>query len=358
MEARFDNERPDPPAPAEKTALASDPGGRRPTNVVSNLLSGLQRQGEVGFVARYALLGVWILLGVLFTILVGSQFLSHGTVNTVFGTQEPLVFLGMAAVIVLSVGEFDLSIASLLGLSATLVPVLVVNHGWSPLAASLLAIGAAGAAGAVNAYIIVVIGIDAIVVTLGMATLLAGLASKFSDNTAVGGLSTSFATIANTQVAGLPITFFYGIGLVLAVAYVMRFTALGRHMGFVASNREVARLAGVRVTGIRIGAYIASGLICGTGGVFLAASVGGFDSTTSSSYLLPALSATFLGTAVIRPGKFNPIGTFIGIYLLATGIVGLELVGASGWITDVFYGAGLVLAVVIATLTRRRTLRA
>jgi len=92
------------------------------------------------------------------------------------------------------------------------------------------------------------------------------------------------------------------------------------------------------------------------GPVLLTAGIGGFDSTTSSTYLLPALSATFLGTAAIQPGRFNPIGTFVGIYFLATGIVGLELLGASGWISDVFYGAALILAVVVATITRRRTL--
>jgi ribose transport system permease protein len=61
-----------------------------------------------------------------------------------------------------------------------------------------------------------------------------------------------------------------------------------------------------------------------------------------------------LGTAVIQPGRFNPIGTFVAIYFLATGIIGLELLGASGWVSDVFYGGVLVIAVTIATVIRRR----
>jgi len=337
-------------------SVTSDPLEQRRSGVPKRVLALFRGEGETGFAARYALIGVWVALAVLLSALVGGAFLSSGTLTTILGTQQPLVFLGMALVITLAIGEFDLSIASMLGLSATIVPVLVTSHGWAPLPASLVAIGSAMAAGAVNALVIVVVGIDAIVVTLGMATLLLGLASKISDGTAVGGLSSSFASISNTQVLGLPITFFYGVALVLAVAYVMRFTPLGRHMRFVGANREVSRLAGVRVRRIRIGAYIASGLICGVGGVLLTAGIGGFDSTTSSTYLLPALSATFLGTAAIQPGRFNPIGTFIGIYFLATGIVGLELLGASGWISDVFYGAALILAVVVATITRRRTL--
>jgi ribose transport system permease protein len=61
-----------------------------------------------------------------------------------------------------------------------------------------------------------------------------------------------------------------------------------------------------------------------------------------------------LGTAVIQPGRFNPIGTFVAIYFLATGIIGLELLGAAGWVSDVFYGGVLVIAVTVATVLRRR----
>ena len=57
----------------------------------------------------------------------------------------------------------------------------------------------------------------------------------------------------------------------------------------------------------------------------------------------------FLGTAIVMPGQFNPMGTFLGIYFLETGILGLQLLGYSGWVQDAFYGAGLVAAVTVAT---------
>jgi ribose transport system permease protein len=345
-----------PTAPMDESEERLDVDRPLDPGTPERVLGVFRRTEQADFLARFALVGVWIALAGVFAILVGGTFLSSGTLKTIFGGQEPLVFLGMAAVVTFAVGEFDLSIAALLGLSATLVPVLVTNEGWAPLPASLVAVAAAVAAGSINSIIIVILGIDAIIVTLGMATFLSGVSSLFSGSVANGGLSSSFASIANQQVLGLPITFFYGVALVLALTYLMRFTPLGRHMNFVGANREVARLAGVRVRRIRMGSYIASGLICGVGGVLLAASVGGFDSTTAPTYLLPALSATFLGTSAIWPGKFNPIGTFIGIYLLATGIVGLQLLGASGWVSDVFYGAGLVTAVIVATVTRRRSL--
>jgi ribose transport system permease protein len=315
--------------------------------------------GQESFAGRYALVGVWVLVAGFFAVVEPGTFLTSGTFQTIFGSQQALVFLGMAAVVTFAVGEFDLSISAIMGLAATLVPVLAVTHGWSPLMASVAAVAACMAVGALNGFIVVVLGIDAIITTLGMGTFILGITSGISHSEAVSGLSNSFGNVANRVVAlGLPISFFYGLALALFIAYVMRFTALGRHMAFVGANREVARLAGVRVARIRIGAYVTSGLLCGLGGVLVAASVGGFDPNSSPTYLLPALSATFLGTAVVRPGRFNPMGTLVAIYFLVTGIVGLQLLGYTGWVSDVFYGAALVLAVIVSTITRRRTLGA
>jgi ribose transport system permease protein len=315
--------------------------------------------GQDSFAGRYALVGVWALVAGFFAVVEPGTLLTSGTFQTIFGSEQALVFLSMAAVVTFAVGEFDLSISAILGLAATLVPVLVVVHGWSPLMASVAAVAACMAVGALNGFIVVVLGIDAIITTLGMGTFILGITSGFSHSEAVSGLSNSFGNVANNVVAlGLPISFFYGLALALFIAYVMRFTALGRHMAFVGANREVARLAGVRVARIRIGAYVTSGLLCGLGGVLLAASVGGFDPNSSPTYLLPALSATFLGTAVIKPGRFNPLGTLVAIYFLVTGIVGLQLLGYTGWVSDVFYGAALVVAVIVSTITRRRTLGA
>ena len=328
-----------------------EPDGR------ASFMARFHRPGEGSVLSRYALVGVWLAVALFYAVIEPDTLLTTGTFQTIFGSQTALVFMAMAAVVTFAVGEFDLSISALFGVAATVVTVLVVKHGWSPMMSSVVAILVTSAIGFVNGMIVVRLGIDAIITTLGMGTLLLGLTSGFSDSQAVSGLSDSFAQIADTTALfGLPIAFFYGVALAGLIAYVMRYTALGRHMAFVGANREVARLAGVRVARIRIGAYVTSGLLCGIGGVLVAATVGGFDSNSSPTYLLPALSATFLGTAAIRPGRFNPIGTMVAIYFLVTGIVGLQLLGYTGWVSDVFYGAALIIAVIVSTLTRRRTL--
>lgn len=304
---------------------------------------------------RYALLALWgVMIGV-YSIVEPSYFDTSGTFTTIFGSQAALVFLSMAFLCTVIVGDFvDLSVASILGLSATIVPVLSVLHGWNVALASVFAVAIGVCAGAVNGFLVVYMGVNTIVVTLGMSTLLSGIALAIAHLSAVGGLSTSFGQLANASIGSLPVSFYYGIALALLFAYVLAFTPLGRHMQFVGANREVSRLAGVRVNRIRFGAFVASGLLCGIGGVVVAAGNGSFDPSYAPTYLLPTISAVFLGTAVVRPGRFNPLGTMIGIYFLATGILGLQELNFGDWISDVFYGAALIVAVLLTTLLRRR----
>jgi ribose transport system permease protein len=304
---------------------------------------------------RFGIIGLWGVMIAVYSAVESSNFDTSGTFQTIFGSQAALVFLSMAFLCTIIVGEFvDLSVAAILGLCATIVPVLSVLHHVNVAVASVIAVAVGVSAGAINGLLVVYAGVNTIVVTLGMSTLLSGIALAITHLNAVSGLSESFGKLALANVWGLPVSFYYGIALTLAFAYVLAFTPLGRHMQFVGANREVSRLAGVRVNAIRFGAFVAAGALCGIGGVVIAAGLGGFDPSTSPTYLLPTVSAVFLGTAVIRPGRFNPVGTLIGVYFLATGILGLEELGLAGWISDVFYGAALIIAVMLTTLLRRR----
>jgi ribose transport system permease protein len=305
--------------------------------------------------AKYALIGVWALMGLYFYVQVPDTFGSSGTFSSIFGSQQVLVFLAMSAMITLVVGEFDLSVAAMMGITATTIPVLAGVHGMNIVLACVLGVGAAVLAGVVNAFFVVVLDVSSFVVTLGMGTLLTGMAQMISGSTIVSVSNRGLAKIFIGELFGLPYAFYYGVALALVLAYVLAWTPLGRAMVFVGTNREVARLAGIRVQRVRFGAYVVAGLLAGLSGLILVASVGGFDSSTAASFLLPALAAVFLGTAVVHPGAFNPIGTMVAIYFLATGIFGLQVLGYAGWIQNVFYGAGLVVAVALAKIVRTRS---
>jgi ribose transport system permease protein len=305
--------------------------------------------------SRYALIGVWLLMAGMYGVIMPGKFLQVATLQTIFGSQSALLFLAAAGLCTFVVGEFDLSIASVMGLSATIIPVLSSLHHVSLLLSCLIALAASIGCGCVNALFIVGLGVPSLIVTLGSASLFLGISELISGSNTISVTSTSFSNIALTNVIGLPLSFYYGLGLCLVFAYVITWTPIGRHVVFVGANREVARLAGIPVNRIRAGSYIAASTVAGLAGILLVATVGGFDPTGASTYLLPALAAVFLGTAIVSPGQFNPMGTFFGIYFLETGILGLQLLGGSGWVQDAFYGAGLVIAVTVATLVRSRT---
>ena len=308
-------------------------------------------------VSRFAVLAVWAAMMAVYVIVQPEKMLQAATFQSILGSQAPLVFISLAALSTFVVGEFDLSAASTLGLSATIVTVLTVLHGYDVVAASLIAVCAGLVVGVVNATVVVLVGVEGFVATLGSGSLLLGIALWISDSIPVAGLSLGFSRIALTNLFGLPLSFYYGLAIALVFAYISSFTPLGRHMTFVGANREVARLAGVRVDRIRFLSYVVSALIASVGGVLVAAALGGFNAGSSTGYLLPALSAVFLGTAVVQPGRFNPLGTMVGVYFLASGILGLQLMGLGGWIVDAFYGLALVSAVSVSSLVSRRRQR-
>lgn len=304
--------------------------------------------------SRYSLVLVWIIMALLFSLALPGVFASGDVAKAIFGSQTPLVFLGLGLVITLAVGEFDLSFAAIFGWSATLVPALVVLYGWSLPAAVGAALVTGLLWGLINAILVVRVGINSVIVTLGVSSVAGGAAYFISQSTTVSGIDPELAWIANGDFLGLPLIFWYGVIIVAIAAYVMSATPLGRAMLFVGSNREVARLAGINVTLFRFMAYLVSALLCTVAGVIVTIGLGGFDPAVSVTYFLPTFACVFLGTVAVVPGRFNPVGMFIAVYFLITGVIGFQLLGYSGWVTDVFYGVALIVAVTISHFVQKR----
>ena len=220
--------------------------------------------------------------------------------------------------------------------------------------AVLAAIVAGSMWGAVNAILVVLVGINSVIVTLGVASVAGGAAYYVSQSTTVSGIDPELSSIALGKFLGLPYIFWYGVIIVTVAAYVMSATPLGRAMVFVGSNREVARLAGIDVTLFRFLAYLVSALLCSVAGIIVTIGLGGYDPAVSVTYFLPTFACVFLGTVAVVPGRFNPVGMFIAVYFLITGVIGFQLLGYSAWVTDVFYGLALIIAVTISFFVQKR----
>lgn len=321
---------------------------------VSRRHRGLGLRDVQGLTERFGLVIAWAVLVVVFAFWASPDFFTTATFQTIFGSEAVLLFLALALMIPLIVGEFDLSIVGTMSVSLQIVGWLNVLHHWAIGPAVLVALLAGLVIGLINAFFVVGVGVDSIVVTLGSGTLWTGVGYAIYSTT-IPGVSQTLVNVSTKTILGLPLFFYYGLILMLVLWYLLTFTPLGRYLFFVGANRSVSRLAGIPVQRIRAGSLIASAVLSGLAGVLLCGSLGSSSPSISDAYLLPAFAAVFLGTTTIQPGRFNPVGTFVAVYFLTTGITGLELKGLTGWIEDVFYGASLVIAVALTKVVANRS---
>ena len=338
-------------APAERRAEADRSNGVRtssePAVSTRRIVAGLGLHRLVIFVP-------WGLMVAIFAGLRPQTFWTTGTVQAILNSQSSLVILAIAIVPTLVVGDYDLSVAANSGLVSTIVATVTVTDGWPLWAGIVLAVAAACAVGLVNSVLVVMLNLNSIIMTLGMATLLDGIALAVSHSQTLSGVSPTFTDAFTHLYFGIQISVLYIIVVALIVAYLLQASPIGRQMTFAGQSRAAAILVGIKTHRIRLGAYLGGSLLAALSGIVALASQGGISPGLSETQLLPAFAAAFFSTVVFTIGRFNAWGTVAAIYFLTTGIVGLQILGATGWAADVFYGAALVLAVAGFTLVRRQ----
>lgn len=305
------------------------------------------------FFYRYTVVLVLVAMVVVFSALRPDTFFTAGNFTTIANSQAVLLILALALTLPLAVGEFDLSVASGLGFGAILTGYLGGTAHW-PLLPTILAVLATGAVvGLANGLFIVHFGVNAFIVTLGTGTVLTGLTLWVSGGQILNGVSTGLVTAVTETLGGLAVPVYLALALVILLWYVYEYTPLGRYILFIGLGAEVARLAGVAVKSLKWGAFVVASVIAAGCGILAAGLLGSADPSASGSYLLPAYAGAFLGTTVIRPGRFNAWGTVVALALLVVGVTGLQLLGAASWVEQVFNGGALVLAVTFARLVSR-----
>jgi ribose transport system permease protein len=304
---------------------------------------------------RYALLGAWVLVFVLFGVLRPDTFLTSANFESILSSQAVLVVLALGLLVPVTAGDYDLSIAANLTIASMIVAVLNVDHGVAIGVSMAAAIAAGVLIGAFNGALIVGLGLDSFIVTLGTSTLLQGLTYWISSSRTISGVSQGLVdAVIGHRLLGVPLEFYYGLALCLVFWYAFEHLPLGRRLLFVGRGRSVARLSGLDVGRLRFSAFVVSGAVSAIAGVMYAGTTGAADPTSGMSLLLPAFAAAFLGATSITPGRFNAWGTFIAVYFLATGITGLQLLGAQSFVQQLFYGGALIVAVALSHLMRGR----
>ena len=306
---------------------------------------------------RYTLLVVLLALVVVFSFLLPTTFATFANLRTVTGTQAVLMIVALGLTFPLNAGEFDLSFGGVLGLASTLVAVLTINMDWHLVPALLVTFAACLMVGAINGVIVIRLGVNSLITTLGMGTIIGGVTLAIANNQVIAGGRGFLSDIATDLLFGLPYPVYFALALALVVWYVYQFTPFGRYVFFTGEGREVARLSGVPVDRIRFASFIIVAFAATLAGLISFGRLGSADPNIGGLYLLPAFATVFLGATAINPGRYNAWGTVLAVYVLVVGITGLQLLGGAGYLELIFNGTALVLSVIVSQLIRRRFVR-
>lgn len=344
---------------ADATAGESAPAGGPPGPDRSGP-AGRSRRRELllDLTERYALVVLFIITFVFFCLWskTSSTFPHASNIKNVLGDESVIGILALAIMIPLVCGEFDFSVGNNAGLIQVLCAGFMARLGWPVVGVVLATIAIGAFIGLVNGNTVARVGVNSLIVTLGISSVLLGVVEWYTNGQSIiNGISTGLINLGSGEWLGLPTTLYFLVIAAIGVYYMLEHTPYGRYLYSIGSNREAARLVGLRVERLVLLAFVLSGTLAGVAGVLLVARNGsGSPQAATILNTLQALAAAYLGATAIKPGRFNVVGTMIAIFFLAFTVNGLSLAGVADWINDAFNGGALFLAVLVSTIIGRR----
>lgn len=324
----------------------------RPRPTLTHRPAGRRR--ALMILSKYGTLFAMALLVLVFSVAApNAVFLSRDNLLNIVNQSTLTAIIAAGLTIVLVVGEFDMSIGYTASLAGVLVTGLIANQGVSLAVAILLTIAAAGTVGTVNGLLVTKAGVNAVVATLGVGTVVVGLSFGYTAGTPILQVPKEFTNLTLGHFLGLSNPIWY-MAIVLTLLWViLNRTPLGQRIQAVGANANAARLAGIRTDRAKISAFVITGLCAGLTGILLASLLGSGTVSAADGYLLDAFAAVFLGSATLRDGEFHIVGTLIGVLLVNVGFNGLSLLGTPVFYQYLFKGGILVAAVALSTIARK-----
>jgi rhamnose transport system permease protein len=267
------------------------------------------------------------------------------------GIEKAIVGLAMTFVIIN--GDIDLSVASMMGLSAALMAYLF-QHGWPfPLAlAAALAVGLFF--GLMNGYFVAVLGLSSLAVTLAGYIGFRGLAELLVKDKSVGGFPTWFTDLGQQGLIG-KVTFSILLFFVLAAiaTVVLHFSGFGRLTYVIGNSKQVARYSGVSVVKTKMTIFAMSGFVSALAGILYAAHLGAVRASTAQGFELDIITVVLLGGVSIFGGVGSMVGVLLSTYLVLNIRNGLVIAGVTGNIQTGIIGLLLILSVLLPNLAGR-----
>ena len=304
-------------------------------------------------------------LGPLLALLLACAYFTTQTDRFLTGPNLSLVVQQSMVVGVLAIGQtliiltagIDLSCGAVMALGSIVMTRLAVVNGVNPYLAILLGIGVCAAFGALNGGLITRVQLPPFIVTLGTLNIAFAITHIYSQNQTVTNVPESMTFFGNTfQIGQTSIT--YGTVLMfvlyLITWYVLRQTAVGRHVYAVGNNPEAARLSGINTSALLLGVYTVAGLFYGIAALLLVGRTNVGDPNAGQTENLASITAVVLGGTSLFGGRGRIMGTLVGVLIVGVFRNGLQLIGVDSVYQILVTGILVILAVTVDQFARRR----
>ncbi len=249
--------------------------------------------------------------------------------------------------VVLIAGEIDLSIGSAIGLTASVVSIMIIREGMTVSAGIVIALCVGLALGLFNGYVTVFFRMPSFVVTLATLGIAHGAGLLLTAGRPVAGFPDSFRVIGQGLVGPVPLPIIIAACVYALLFFVLRRTSFGVQLYATGGNREAAQLAGVRVPRVLILAFVISGICGALAGIVLSSRLDSGHGNFGATNLLDAVAAVVVGGASLMGGAGSVVGTLGGVLIIATIRNGLILLNVQAFWQEVAVGTIIIVAVVI-----------
>ncbi|OWY66374.1 ribose ABC transporter permease [cyanobacterium TDX16] len=312
---------------------------------------GGRRKSASNLVQVVGILPILALICILFALLT-PNFLTTGNIVNIFRQASINIVLATGMTFVILTGGIDLSVGSILGVTAVVgvLTSLIPGVGWLAVPVALLAgLGL----GLINGALIAFLELPPFIVTLGGLTALRGAAYLIASGTTVINRDLNFAWIGINYLGPVPWLVVIALLTVVASWFILRRTILGMQIYAVGGNQQAARLTGIKVKRVLLFVYGVSGLLSGLAGIMSASRLYSATGMLGNGYELDAIAAVILGGTSFSGGIGTIWGTLLGALIIATLNNGLTLLNMSFFWQLVVKGLVIIVAVTIDRLRRR-----
>jgi rhamnose transport system permease protein len=295
-----------------------------------------------------------------YTTINNPRFLSAQSIRDNLLNTAILAVMAAGQAVVVITRNIDLSVGSVLGISAFAVATMMSDHQSMPMIVAILVGLAVGAAcGLVNGVLVRYGKVPALVVTLGTLYIYRGITYSWAGGSQVNAdeLPAHFLNFANDDLLGIPWLVLIALAVVGGVSLVMRNYRVGRELYAMGSSPQAAELAGIKVARNLLGAFLLSGSLAGLAGVLFAARFGTVDATAGTGYELNVVAAVVVGGVAVFGGSGTVWGAGLGALLLTVISSALAVLDINQFWQQAIVGALIILAICADRLVAVRIAR-